>query len=140
VADDNGVVMAMDDEKAERTIDDLLAYEPTEDALMRWKREALEAEAARANAQVQTTAELNQQRTRDWEQWADARIARALAEHDRVAAEATGEAIAEFVGKKLAKLEARIAALEGRQQRGFDDGDVLDLLPASPTIRKIRSA
>jgi hypothetical protein len=39
----------------------------------------------------------------------------------------------EFVGKKIAKLERRLNALE-RKQRGFDDGDVVDL--PSPLLRK----
>jgi hypothetical protein len=39
-------------------------------------------------------AELNRARERDWNEWADARIAAALAEHDRIHTEATGQALA----------------------------------------------
>lgn len=114
-----------------------LAYEPVEDELTRWKREALEDQARRDAVQMQTTTQLNAARTKDWEQWADARIACALAEHDRITIEATGAAMAEYVGKKLAKLEARLDALE-RKQRGLDDGDVVDL--PSPLLRKRHDA
>jgi hypothetical protein len=73
-------VASADDRRAARN----LAYEPApEDALSRWKREALELEATRDRERIQTAAELNAQRTRDWEAWADARIAAALVERDR---------------------------------------------------------
>jgi hypothetical protein len=46
--------------------------------MRRWRAEAEEAEAKRAQEKEMTTNELNAQRTRDWEQWADARIDAAI--------------------------------------------------------------
>jgi hypothetical protein len=42
---------------------------------------------------MMATDEVNAQRTRDWEKWADSRIARALDERDRAIVEATGQAV-----------------------------------------------
>jgi hypothetical protein len=100
----------------------------------RWRAEVLEAEAERGRAQMQTTSELNAQRTREWEQWADRRIAAALAAHARGTEETLAKVIAHERGR-VAKLEARIAALETKQ-RGIDNGAVIEL--PSPLVRKVR--
>ena len=122
------MVTAMDDQETDRSIDELLSYEPApEDGLTRYRREALETEARRKAAQVPTTSQLNAQRTKDWERWLRARL------------DAERLSVFDAVAESLARLDERLTALE-KQQRGLDDGDVLDLLPSSSTIRKVRIA
>jgi hypothetical protein len=97
----------------------------------RWRAEALELEANRNREKKMTDAE--------WVAWADRRIAAALAEHARGTEAAVGEALGherERHRDQLAKLEARIAALETKQ-RGVDAGAVVEL--PSPLVRKVRT-
>jgi hypothetical protein len=109
---------------------------PVEDKLTRWRREALEREAEQRRARMQTTDELNAQRSRDWERWADARIAAALAEHDRVTIEGTGQALAEIRSQLREEMQAAIDELrtELAVQRAHDAGRIIDLpmLPLRP--------
>jgi hypothetical protein len=119
-----------------------MTYEPVEDPLDRWRREQLEAESRRDRERVQTAAELNAQRAKDWEAWADAIVARALVEHDRISQEATGRALGivrKQLRDELAKLQARVAALETKQ-RAVVAGDVIDLQASSDSsvVRKVR--
>jgi hypothetical protein len=115
-----------------------LDFPPLEDPVAKWRREALEIEAKCDRERVQTAAELNAERTAQWEAWADARIAAALAEHDRILVKTLGGVVAEERKRQrdeLAKLAARIEALETKQ-RGVDDGAVVEL--PSLLIRKVR--
>jgi hypothetical protein len=76
----------------------------------------------------------------DWNKWCDARIAAALAEHDRVTMEATGQALGmvrkqlrdEFA-ERLGQLRAEISIA-----KAHEDGQVVDL--PSPLVRKRRDA
>ena len=86
---------------------------------------------------MQTAAELNQQRTREWEAWADARIDRALAEHNRGLTEVLGQVVAEerhrmreHVAEQIGLLRAELTV-----QREAERGQILDL-PALPLRRR----
>ena len=68
-----------------------------------------------------TSAELNAQRTKDWEVWLRARL------------DAERLALFDAIAESMAKLDRRIRELESKQQRSLD-GEILDPLP----IRKIR--
>jgi hypothetical protein len=114
----------------------LLAYEPApEDALTRWRREAEELEARRAQYRERTAAEINAEHAAGWDRYVRGHIANALAEHDRHLTEVLGELVAEERRRhrgELAKFEARITALENHQ-RGVTS-DVVDL----PVVRKVK--
>ena len=85
-----------------------LEFPPLEDKVEKWRREALALEARRARERERSTAALNQRRAKDWEAWADARIAAALAEHDRIRIEATGIALAK-IRKRCLRCGANLA-------------------------------
>jgi hypothetical protein len=131
-----------EDARSSMTQPGSMTYEPVEDPLEKWRREQLEAEARRDRERVQTAAELNAQRVKDWEAWAVAIVARALAEHDKISQEATGRALG-MIRKQLrdefAKLASRVAALETKQ-RAVVAGDVIDLQASSDSsvVRKVR--
>jgi hypothetical protein len=95
----------------------------TEDPIEKWRREGEAKDRAFEQESERRQAE-------------EARIVREqrqAAEMHEVLLDAIGAAMAEYVGKKLAKLEARLDALETKQ-RSVDDGDVVDL--PSPLLRK----
>jgi hypothetical protein len=107
--------------------------------MRRWKREAEEVEARRAQEREMATNELNAQRTRDWERWADARIAAAQAEHDRALVKTLGQVVSELRFQLRKEFAEQIGQLrtEVVKARGVDDGGVVEL--PSPLIRKIRN-
>jgi hypothetical protein len=141
MADDNGVVMAMDFEERERRRSFVeqsramladLDIELRELAVSRVDRD-LDASAAPTASPVRTRAEIEADRLAGWKQWirnlqAEERqyildiVAAALSKNNRAAAEATddaiavvreaiGEAMAEYVGKKTAELRDEIQQL-----------------------------
>jgi hypothetical protein len=88
---------------------------------------------------VQSSAELYQQRSAQWETWARAIIRRELAEHDLVTTEATGEVIG-IIRRELRE-EIRIAVAELRTEltTGKHDSKTLDL-PALPFRKRSSDA
>jgi hypothetical protein len=150
VVDDNGVVMAIDFDEQERRrraieearetladlamFDDVLAVRellpPVEDPVTKWRREgeararAFEQESERRQAEEARTVREQRQAAEMPEAWA-AEIGEAVAKY-----------VVDYVGRKIGKLERRLDALERKQQRSVDDGDVVDL--PSPLIRKVR--
>jgi hypothetical protein len=126
---------------AERNQDRLLRYgialaDPR--GLERDRAEQLEAERKREQERAMATDELNAARTRDWEKWADARIDRALAAHDRNLNKVLGEVVAELRKETRQEIKTAVAELRAEvvKQRGIDDGEVIDL--PSPVIRKVK--
>ena len=93
-----------------------LEFPPLEDKVEKWRREALALEARRARKRERSTAALNQRRAKDWEAWADARIAAALAEHDRIRIEATGIALAKIC-KQLPAVQRQFGKTPPRGRR-----------------------
>ena len=108
---------------------------PIEDPLERWRREQIELEAKREREQALTARQLYEQRSKDWEAWAVAIIAREIERERGILLESIGQAIG-HERKAYRALEARIAKLEARQHRGVDDAGVVDL--PSPIVRKVR--
>ena len=110
----------------------LLSSEP----IKRWRREAEEAEQRRAAAEVQTSAEINAQRTRDWERW--------LAGHLEIERAAMIEGVGEALGQVRAQLRDEIQEAVGQLraeisiQRAHESGKVTDL--PNPLVRKSDAA
>jgi ribosomal protein L29 len=87
---------------------------------------------------VQSSAELNQQRTAQWETWATAIIAREIERERDVMIESTGAALSEYVGKKTGELREEIQQLraelaelrtEFASAKAHVTGQVIDLRP-----------
>jgi hypothetical protein len=112
--------------------------------LARWRREAEEAEAKRARYRERTTAELNAQRSRDWEAWAVAIVARELAAHDRTLTEVLGQVVAEIRHRLRAEFRHELAEAVKELRReiavskAHDDDSLVDL--PSPLLRKQNDA
>jgi hypothetical protein len=149
VVDDNGVVMAIDFDEQERRrraveeardeLQDLDAFDDvmevrellqTEDPVSRWRREG----EATKREQEQAHAAMKAEEARIIRQHQQA--AERAAELPEVWVDAIAAFVAEFVREKISKLERRLDALETKQQRSVDDGEVVDL--PSPLIRKVR--
>ena len=103
----------------------------------RWRAEAAEWERKCEQEREKMASETNEQRTRDWERWADARIDAAI---DATLDELT-KAIGQVVGEERkyfhAYIDEQIGLLRAELtvQRAHESGKVLDL-PAVPLIRK----
>jgi hypothetical protein len=100
----------------------LLSTEP----LDRWRAKAEEREAQRKREKKMTDA----QQAKQWEQWCDARITRALAEHTRGSEQAIGEALGtireqlrEEIKNAVGELRAELTVAKAHE-RG---GPVIDL-------------
>jgi ABC-type Zn2+ transport system substrate-binding protein/surface adhesin len=125
------------------TIEELAERElepSAEDPVARWRREHEERDAERAAYRQREADDNNARRTRDWEQWADARIAKAIAEHDRNLN--LNQVLGETVSKIRHEFRHAIAEAIGELRRelarakAHDDGSLVDL--PSPLIRKVR--
>jgi hypothetical protein len=144
VADDDEVVTPMDEEERDRrraytqSFCDLplLSSAP----VAKWRREAEEAEARRAQERMMTTAELNAQRSAQWEQWATAIIARELAAHDRTLTEVLGQVVAEIRQQLRDEIQTAVGELraEINVQRAAESGKLLDM--PNPLRRKSDAA
>jgi hypothetical protein len=127
---------------------DILDYsQRSSEPMRRWRAEAEKAEAKRAQEREMTTNELNAQRTRDWEAWADARIEAAL----NAALKTKGHdlfdtlvgLVSELRQQWRAELNAQIGQL--RAELGLNDECAVDKntvidLPAFPLRRKSDAA
>jgi hypothetical protein len=112
--------------------DDVMAVRElvsVEDPVSRWRREAEEELAMREAAQPLSTAQLNAQNTREWERWADTRIAAALAKHDRVRNDVVGQALAIIRRELREELQNTVAELReellAEISKAYDGGSVI---------------
>ena len=115
----------------------LLSSEP----MRRWKREAEEAEARRAEYREQTTAEVNAKRTRDWERWCDARIARAIECERTDILKAAGQAVGMIREQLRDEIQEAVGGLRAELNvlRAAEKADVITL-PALPLRRRSSDA
>jgi hypothetical protein len=112
----------------------LLSAEP----MNRWRREQEELEAKRNR---EKNAMTDAEQAKQWAEWADARIARALAEHDRLMNDVLGQVIAEerksmrdYVAEQIGKLRAELNVA-----KAHESGKILDL-PALSGWRRYDAA